>query len=411
MKGQIEKQNVNVEEMLKYIQENCNIDIDTIQYQMEMKKRNEILEKHNIKIWQGKNCRWFCHIPNPEKGRKLVSKKTKEEVEDVIINYFTVVVNQPCFPEAYKEWLVEKEENLESSSITRYRNDYKRFFGEEKIFCKIKLCDMTDEIVAEFIKRTIREKELSRKAYKGMLTILMGVFKYSKEKKYTKYSISTFINDFVLDKSVFTHTFKDKENETFTELEITKIINYIKENSTNRNLAVLLQIYSGLRVGELTALKPEDINWQQKKLYIHRTEHNYYNKELNKRVMDIKNVTKTENGCRYVIVPTKAMETIKTLKNRNTKGEYLLMDNGKRITSKMVNYTLQKICKEIGIKYRSSHKIRRYYASKLLNEKVDSLFVQNQLGHKDIYTTEKYYYFDIQQDDEKQKTIDKVLAF
>ena len=80
------------------------------------------------------------------------------------------------------------------------------------------------------------------------------------------------------------------------------------------------------------------------------------------------------------------------------------------MTAKQINYHLQKICKEIGIEPRSTHKLRRSYASMLLGAGVDTAVVTNQLGHTEIATTEKYYHYDIEDDAEKIQQINDTIA-
>ena len=103
-------------------------------------------------------------------------------------------------------------------------------------------------------------------------------------------------------------------------------------------------------------------------------------------------------------------EIIDLLKKIDFGCEYLISDNGKRLTAKQINYHLQKICKEIGIEPRSTHKLRRSYASMLLGAGVDTAVVTNQLGHTEIATTEKYYHYDIEDDAEKIQQINDTIA-
>ena len=91
--------------------------------------------------------------------------------------------------------------------------------------------------------------------------------------------------------------------------------------------------------------------------------------------------------------------------------EYLISIAGKRVTSKQINYWLQKQCKEINILPRSTHKIRRSYISKLLSEKVDDAFVQGQAGHTDIATTQKYYHYCINSNKENLEKLNKIISF
>lgn len=399
-------------EILNYAIENGIIDPDTIQRKIEMQKKQDILSKHKHKIRKGKNGRWITYLPCEKKGRKLVSKKTKEELEDAIVSHYQEIVMKPCFREVYEEWILEKESfhELSPSSLCRYRNDFMRFFPENEDFCKIKLCNMTESILERFIKKAICEKQLSAKSYAGLRTLLIGVFKYAKREKYTDFNITTFFNELSLPNNIFKKSIKNNEEEVFSISELHLLVTYMNEHPTTKNLGLLLQIYTGIRVGELSSLKPVD-NIKKCYLRICRTEYKYYDNELQMSQIGVKEFPKTENSIRDILLPEKAQDILDHLKSQAGNNEYLLSENGKRITSRQLNYQLEAVCKKIGIPPRSTHKIRRSYASKLLSENVDTAIIQNQLGHKQISTTQTYYHYEISSDSSKHDEINRAINF
>lgn len=72
---------------------------------------------------------------------------------------------------------------------------------------------------------------------------------------------------------------------------------------------------------------------------------------------------------------------------------YLFMNNGKRIRENTFNKRLSSICDILKIDHRSTHKIRKTYGTTLLDNNVDDSIVSEQMGHSDIATTRKLYYF------------------
>ncbi|MBE5941783.1 MAG: hypothetical protein E7264_04480 [Lachnospiraceae bacterium] len=63
--------------------------------------------------------------------------------------------------------------------------------------------------------------------------------------------------------------------------------------------------------------------------------------------------------------------------------------------------TIRSICRQMDIPVRSLHKLRKTYSSILLFRGVPDKLVQKQLGHADISTTHKAYYYDIFDTNEK----------
>lgn len=399
-------------ELLKYAIENGMIDTALVQEKIEMQKREEILKKHPYKIWEGKDGYWYTYLQDEEKGRVLKKRKSEKRIQDCVVDFYLEIEQHPCFREAYARWIAEKEEfeEIGKNSITRYDNDFARFFPPDDPFCKIRLCDMTDSELEHFIKRTIKDKKLTPKSYAGLRLLLIGVFKFAKREKYTDYSISTFFSDLSLPKNIFKRTIKDRENEVFNETELKKLLQYLQDNPTMANLGLILEFLTGTRVGELSSLKRSD-NEKRFVLKIRRTECTYYDKEIEKQTTFIKDFPKTDSGVREIILPEHAQQIIDRAAAMNPQGEYLFMQDGKRITGRMFNYYIHKACKEVGIKPRSTHKIRKTYASLLLANNIDESIVLNQMGHKDISTTQSYYHYNIADDSTKYEKINKVINF
>lgn len=388
------------------------IDMSYIQEQVIMNKRKEILANHKYKIWQGKDGRWYTHLPDEEKGRVLKKRNTKEEIENIVIDFYGGIEEAPCFREEYQRWIKEKEEfeEIGKNSITRYDNDFNRFFPKDEPFCKIKLCDMTDGDLERFIKRTIKKFDLSTKSYAMLRLILNGVFKYAKREGHTKYSISSFFLDLMLPKNIFKKRVINNSDQVFNDEEAKMLIDYFRMKGKPIDIGLYLQFVSGLRIGELAALKWEDFDG--KSLMVHRTEIAYFDKTENKHVIAVKDTPKTEAGVRNVIIPEEAAEELLKLKETETDTDgFIFKKNGKRITERMFGAHLKKACRELHIKERSTHKVRKTYASNLLSKHIDEAVVARQMGHKQISTTHGYYHFDIMTDAERIKGITEAVKY
>lgn len=102
---------------------------------------------------------------------------------------------------------------IKKQSYDKYCAEFKRFFTKDSFICIKKMKNITEEDLERFIKTTIRDMELTRKAYSGLVTLLNGIFKYGKKMGCTTISISTFIKDLYLPKNIFKKNFKDKKQK------------------------------------------------------------------------------------------------------------------------------------------------------------------------------------------------------
>ncbi len=142
------------------------------------------------------------------------------------------------------------------------------------------------------------------------------------------------------------------------------------------------------------------------------TEETYYDPETGKRVSEPVDHAKTDAGERTIILPETAEKTLKAIRAINPFGEFMFLDNqGRRIRANRFNYWLHRACKKVGIPERSTHKIRKTYASILLGNNVDERLITNQMGHTDIATTRGSYYFNRNSEDKNKGIISDAINF
>jgi len=398
------------QEILQYAIENGIIDVTYVQEKIIMQKRKEFLDEHPYKIWEGKNGKWYTYLLEDGKKRSLKKRKTKEEIEELIVSYYSVSNASPTIQSTFDEWTLGKLEFEEicQGTYDRYLADFNKFFKTSKLY-EIYMIDVTEEDLEYFVKKTISSSHLTAKCFSNVRTILNGLFKFGKKKGYTNISITGFFGDLDLSNKMFSKTIRKDESQVFTEDEIPLIIKDLKNKPTIENLGIVLAFQTGVRVGELASLKPSDINGNV--IHIQRTEIRYRDPVTKKHIFDVKNFPKSDAGDRYVIVTTSAINTVESIKKLNPNGEYLFEKNSKRVLASALNKRIIWACERLNICKRSSHKIRKTYGTTLINSNVDESFVIEQMGHSDIKTTKEYYYFSNRNKQKKEKQIGKAISF
>lgn len=137
------------------------------------------------------------------------------------------------------------------------------------------------------------------------------------------------------------------------EDEIPLVINYLRENPSLFNYGILFTFQTGLRVGELSALKPSDKHGRIIKV---RRIEDKYRDENGKWVITIKEHSKTDAGNRDLILPSSACDTFEEIMKLRQYGEFLFEQNGKRIRGNAFNKHLSRICEKLDIPHRTMHK-------------------------------------------------------
>lgn len=75
-------------ELLKYAIENGMINAALVREKINMQRRKGLLEKHPFKIGEGIDGLWNTYLPDEDKGRIRKRKRTREELEDTIIEFW-----------------------------------------------------------------------------------------------------------------------------------------------------------------------------------------------------------------------------------------------------------------------------------------------------------------------------------
>lgn len=179
-----------------------------------------------------------------------------------------------------------------------------------------------------------------------------------------------------------------EEQKKFTEAAE----NYIPSlgNTSNKNLQPLIELYSGMRMGEINALRLSDVDFINKKINICGTIEN----GKNYSAFRVEH-TKTKSGMRKIPINVKLEKYLKRAVENYTPNEEQLIffdkENNKPIATQSVNKVIRSICKRANVRMFSSHTLRHTYATRLVECNVPIKIVQNLLGHNDITITLNTY--------------------
>lgn len=410
-------------ELLNFAVQNGIIDLNDVQDKIRMNERQKYLKMHENEIWQGKDGKWRTYLPDRATGkRKLIKRTTEKSIKNVVVEFYKSEEQEPLIKDVFEKWMKQKLDygEIKKQSYDRYWTDYNRFFKNRYVdnFENQKICYITENDLEDFIKTNICKLQLTKKSYNGLCSMVKGIFKYAKKHHYTDVSITNFFGDLEISKNSFKEKIEDPEREVFFEDEIPRVIAYLKlKHDDIRALGLLLMFQTGVRVGELSTLKYEDLRYKEiankdivkHYLSISRTEIKLKDED-GKWTLKVQEHPKSAAGRRDIIVTQEAVDTIEQAHTLNPSGKYLFMDKGNRISGSKFGRKLTRVCDDIGIDERTTHKIRKTYVTTLFDSKVDDSIIQEMVGHSDIATTRRYYYKSNKSDERKIEQIERALA-
>lgn len=364
------------------------LDIDSVLDMLMSTKRENILKMHPYAITppSSSNGRWQTCYKDEKGKRKNIKAQSKEELLDKLIPiYFANThIDNLTFYGLYEEWLAYKATVTNSSNtIKRHKQHYRKYF-EPSVLHDMKIKKIDELILEQECNRIVREFNLSRKEWCNIKTILNGMFTYSIRKRYQIDNPMDKVEIYVKYRQIVKKTGR---TETYNTEELKELNQYLDKMYTETEdvafLAVKINFLLGLRVGELAALKWEDCKDLS---HLHIVREEVRNQETNQ--YEVVEHTKT-NRDRFVILIPKAVSILEKIPKQ---GKYIFMRDGERITSRQIAYVLEKFAERQGVRTKSTHKMRKTYASNLNANGVPLDCIREMLGHSNLSTTLEYIY-------------------
>ncbi len=404
----------DVIQILQYVKERDNIKLDNendvADLLNEMNKK-QVIENHPYKISEMVKhgepyFLTYLYDETKKNNRRQITAKSRTDIENKIYNDY-LEKQVKTFENVFEEWYkTDYKKKVSKTTYPRTKTDYNRFLKDTE-FSKKSISKISTLDVEHFIHTAIIDFKLREQGSKNLKSLLNGVFKYAKKKKYITENpvdlaeIST--SNIVKPKK------QHKEDVVFTKEERDLIKTKIATDTANYKnsvpFAILLSFQLGLRVSELIALKWTDI--KGKSIHIQRQEICYTLEDENKKqtIHEIVDYTKTEEGDRILPLSPESLKILddvkKWNKEHNIKSAFIFADkNGNNFNRQRINTRLYRYCEQINISKKSSHKIRRSVISSLLDSVKNKDSVRQFAGHKNIQTTFNSYYKDISSDDE-----------
>ena len=340
------------------------------------------------------------------KTRKETSEKLNRAIEELRDNRFINKSDNPTVEQWCHEWLWSyKRNSVKQKTFDQYETILRTHIIPD--IGDIRLADLKTMHIQRIINK-MHDSGLSHRTIEVMKIVIHAALKQAQRNK--------LVGENVCENVVLPRK-QPKRIRVLNEDEQTKLIAALKDNYIGRGL--LFALYTGMRRGEVLALKWSDYDKNEKTISITKalSRVRTYNKNGNKTMLTV-TTPKTDTSIRTVPLIDKAVELLAEHKRKQERymelvGDYYT-DNDLIFSSSRGDYLdpgnfnrkLNKTVKKIGIPRISPHVLRHSFATRGLEAEVSLKAMQELLGHSSITVTGDIYTHILKE--QKRKEISKL---
>lgn len=349
----------------------------------------------------------------------MIAKTDKNALLEYLLEFYGAV-KQECQKTGitleilYPKWLQHKALHTTAENyIARIEREWQKYYEDTEIAAK-DIAELNKLYLDEWAHTLIKDNDMSKKQYFNCTVIIRQALDYAVDLELLE--SNPFSKVKIDGRRMFRKTQKKPdETQVFMKGEVDKIFSLAWHDFRESTrlvhrlapLAIVFQFQTGVRLGELCALRYEDLE-QLGYIHIQRM-YRYETKEVVEH-------TKTADGDRQVLLTDEAQRIIEVAKSYQKKHDlphdgYIFSVNDKPLSHSSVGDLYRKYCVKAGIVNKSSHKTRKTYISCLIDGQININTIRKMVGHADERTTLNCYCYDRSTEDEKAQKIKAALAF
>lgn len=351
-----------------------------------MARRGENIRKRKDGRWEGR----YCVITDTGKKTRSVYAATyteikkklayaKEATEENPLNQAIqrtvttmTVTNKTTFRDMALAWLGYIREKRKYSTYVKYRDLYDKYLTE---LDGVLFENLSEQIISD--KLSLLNTRESSALKHSVYGVLNQIVRFGNEKG--GYSVTPFVRK--------RDNNRKKAIEILNVSEQQKLFAVLYKGADSYKKGILICLFTGLRLGEISALKWSDINFETKTLQVNMTVQRIAVEGYSTKTILYENPPKSECSLREIPLSDSMIEVLRSIPRR---GIYVL--NGNRpVEPRTFENKLKSYLKEAGIAPRNFHTLRHTFATNCIESGMDVKSLSEILGHADVQLTLNRY--------------------
>lgn len=365
-----------------------------------MSKRGENIYKRKDNRWEGRYIKGYDYKGKTQFG--YVYAKTYREVREKLNICKQEVITKPShgkkdFGSFCDEWLMLSRNRVKESTYIKYHTVVTNHIKPklEKFLPQ----NLSTVVIEEFSHDLLTEG-LSVKTVRDILTVMRSVLKYCRRQIGTSFP----------DIEIVYPKERKKEMRVLTIDEQTKFVQYLLYDMDFAKFGVLLALLTGMRIGEVCALKWKDISIKDKTVHVSSTMQRLQtlDNHSNKKTRIVIGDTKSQTSDRIIPLTDYAVTLCKIMDPKNSAAYILTGEENRYLEPRALQYKLGKYTEACGIKGVHFHVLRHTFATRCVEVGFEIKSLSEILGHSSAKVTlDRYVHSSLEL---KRKNMEKLSA-
>jgi len=347
-----------------------------------MARRGENIRKRKDGRWEGRYTTFEAQFGRNlthsvyartygEVKKKLFIAKSLAKVETENKQADTEV----SFSVVAKEWLTVVESSKKQATYRKYCSVYEKYLKEK--LKDFSFAELREEHLIELLQSKEIE-QLSDCLRKSIYSVCNQIFSYAAFHYHVK----------SLHLSCQKQGTKKKPVEVFNQTEQSKLLQYLYEEMDIYKLGIVVCISTGLRLGEICALKWKDIDLKGKVLHVNATVQRIAIDGKDSKTALLEGEPKSIFSKREIPLSDQVVKLL--LPYYDGEKKYVIQGN-RPMEPRTYQNKFQKYLKMAGIERRNFHILRHTFATNCMNSGMDIKSLSEILGHSDVKITLNRY--------------------
>lgn len=353
-----------------------------------MPKRGENIRKRNDGRWEGRYKKITDSSGKNQYGSVYGKTYTEVKVKLKELNQKSSLRKDPVGKERkFKEVLIlwKETNHLKHKRSTETKYDYLIERHIEPELGELPLSSITTLRLNEFAEKKLncgrldKKGELSPSYVRSMMIIIASAMKYAVNEGMCT-SLKT---------AAFKPAVEKKELKIISPNEQEIFENFLLSDMNETRLGIYLSLNCGLRIGEICALRWDDIDLENKIIHIRSTVTRVKNKITGGTNLAI-DKPKTKASRRDIPIHSKVISIIAEMKD-NSSSPYVISNTPTFVSPRTYEYRYHRLLERCGLDSYNYHALRHTFATKCIIAGVDVKTLSEILGHSNVSITLNTY--------------------